>query len=70
MRWLEEGGPKVEPPIRRGFGQMVIGRMTESAVDGKVEVEYRESGLSWKLSAPVGGTLERGRTVSSASNEN
>ncbi len=61
MRWLEEGGPKVELPTRRGFGQTVIGRMAESAVDGTVEVEYRESGLSWQLSAPVAGTIERER---------
>jgi two-component sensor histidine kinase len=61
MRWLEEGGPKVAPPSRRGFGQMVIGRMAELAVDGAVEVEYRESGLSWKLSAPVAGSIEGGR---------
>jgi two-component system CheB/CheR fusion protein len=68
MRWLEEGGPEVAPPSRRGFGQMVIGRMVESAVDGTVEVEYRESGLSWKLSAPVAGTIERGRPEPSESN--
>ncbi len=66
MRWLEEGGPKVEPPSRRGFGQIVIGRMAESAVDGTVEVEYRESGLSWKLSAPVTGTIESGQSYASA----
>jgi two-component sensor histidine kinase/PAS domain-containing protein len=68
MRWLEEGGPEVAPPSRRGFGQMVLGRMVESAVDGTVEVEYRESGLSWKLSAPVAGTIERGRPEPSESN--
>jgi two-component sensor histidine kinase len=62
MRWLEEGGPKVETPTRRGFGQMVIGRMVESAVDGTVELDYRESGLSWKLSAPIADTLERERS--------
>jgi chemotaxis methyl-accepting protein methylase/two-component sensor histidine kinase len=66
MRWLEEGGPKVEPPSRRGFGQIVIGRMAESAVDGTVEVEYRETGLSWKLSAPVTGTIESGQSYASA----
>ena len=68
MRWLEEGGPKVAPPSRRGFGQIVIGRMVESAVDGTVEVDYRESGLSWKLGAPVAGTIERGRPEPSESN--
>ncbi len=68
MRWLEEGGPKVAPPGRRGFGQMVIGRMVELAVDGAVEVEYRESGLSWKLSEPVAGSIEGGRPELSALN--
>ena len=34
--------------------------------DGTVEVEYRESGLSWNLSAPVTGTIERGRIDASA----
>ena len=58
IRWLEEGGPKVVAPTRRGFGHMVIGRLAESAVDGTVEVDYRESGLSWKLSAPVADTME------------
>ena len=66
MRWLEEGGPKVAPPTHRGFGQMVIGRMVESAVDGTVEVDYRESGLSWKLSAPVADAIEKGRSDVSA----
>jgi two-component sensor histidine kinase len=66
MRWLEEGGPKVVTPSRRGFGQMVIGRMVESSVDGTVEVDYRESGLSWKLSALAAGTIEKGRSDASA----
>jgi two-component sensor histidine kinase len=66
ISWLEEGGPTVAPPTHTGFGQMVIGSMAESAVDGTVELEYRESGLSWKLSAPVPDTLEGGRVASSA----
>lgn len=46
---------------------MVIGRMVESAVDGTVEVDYRESGLSWNLSAPVADTIERKRKDASGS---
>ena len=66
MRWLEEGGPKVTQPTRLGYGQVVIGRMAESAVHGTVEIDYRESGLSWKLSAPIADTMERGRSDASA----
>ena len=67
MSWLEEGGPKVTPPSHKGFGQMVIGQMLEVAVDGTVEFDYRESGLSWKLNAPAAEILEGGRVASSGS---
>jgi PAS domain S-box-containing protein len=66
MSWLEQGGPNVAPPTRKGFGQMVIGRMVEAAVDGRAEMDHQESGFSWKLSAPFAGTLQRGRVMSSA----
>ena len=66
MSWMEEGGPSVAAPIQKGFGQKVIGRMVESAVEGTVEVGYQESGFSWKLSAPVADALE-GRQVPSES---
>ena len=52
MHWLEEGGPEVVAPTRKGFGNRVIERMAEEAVGGKVEIEYRSSGLYWKLTAP------------------
>ena len=61
MRWLEEGGPKVAHPTRKGFGQTVIGRMAEAAVEGTVEINYEENGLSWTLRSPVAETLERRR---------
>ena len=53
MSWLEDGGPKVRTPTRRGFGQVVIGRMAEAAVNGHADTVFREDGLSWKLSAPA-----------------
>ena len=60
ISWLETAGPSVAPPKRRGFGQMVIGRMVEAAVDGTAAIDYQESGVSWTLSAPVADTLEKG----------
>jgi two-component sensor histidine kinase len=60
MSWSEEGGPPVAAPTRKGFGQMVIGRMVEAAVDGASEIDYRESGFSWRLRAPFAGTLQKG----------
>ena len=66
ISWLEEGGPTVAAPTRTGFGQMVIGSMAEAAVHGTAETDYRESGFSWKLSAPVADALEGGRVASFA----
>ena len=60
ISWLETAGPSVAPPKCRGFGQMVIGRMVEAAVDGTAAIDYQESGVSWTLSAPVADTLEKG----------
>ena len=58
MRWNEENGPKVSVPNQKGFGSLVTGRMVELALGGKVEIEFLEGGLSWKLSAPVAEVLE------------
>ena len=58
MQWVEERGPKVSAPIRRGFGSLVMGPIVESALGGKVEIDFLESGLTWKLSAPVADGVE------------
>ena len=58
MRWLEENGPDVVPPTRSGFGQIVMVRMVEHAVDGTVDLAYERTGLSWRLTAPLAGVQE------------
>jgi PAS domain S-box-containing protein len=57
--WLESGGPRVVAPTRQGFGQKVIGRMVEAAVNGKAKIDYAESGFRWSLTAPVADTMEK-----------
>jgi PAS domain S-box-containing protein len=57
MSWVEDGGPKVAVPTRKGFGQIVIGRMAEAAVQGVAEMVFHERGVSWNLSAPAGNAL-------------
>ena len=68
MSWSEDGGPSVASPTHKGFGQTVIGRMVEAAVDGTAEIDYRESGFSWKLGALVVNTMETDTQKVSASN--
>lgn len=49
LSWKESGGPRVEPPQRKGFGQVVIERMVSRALDGAVDIRYDPEGLSWRL---------------------
>ena len=58
--WVERGGPPVSPPAHEGFGSRVIGRATEAAFDGQVELEYAPAGLRWAVTAPAAGVLARG----------
>jgi PAS domain S-box-containing protein len=57
MSWLEYGGPKVSAPTRSGFGQIVIGRMAEAAVQGVTQINYDEIGVSWNLSTSLANVL-------------
>jgi len=63
MSWVEEGGPKVVQPTRKGFGGIVLGRLVEASVDGVAQVTYRESGLTWNLQAPIKNTYEATRVA-------
>ncbi len=59
IQWREEDGPQVAPPVKSGFGQTVIGRIAEQAVDGTVDLDFRSSGLRWQLTAPLERVMER-----------
>ena len=40
LNWIEQGGPPVSPPSRKGFGHVVIGEMVERSLNGKVAMEF------------------------------
>lgn len=52
LNWQELGGPPVTAPKRKGFGHVVMKRMIEQAVRGKVELIFAPGGLRWSLKAP------------------
>ncbi len=58
IRWSEEGGPPVIAPSRKGFGYLVIGQLAESSVRGKVDLDFRDTGLTWQLRALAVDILE------------
>jgi two-component sensor histidine kinase len=57
MSWTERDGPAVSPPQRRGFGTIVIKEMAESSLEGKVDLDYAPSGLTWRLTCPAANAL-------------
>jgi PAS domain S-box-containing protein len=55
--WVERDGPPVSPPERRGFGTVVMKEMTERSLDGKVDLEYAPSGVTWRLTCSAANAL-------------
>jgi PAS domain S-box-containing protein len=53
LNWIEQGGPPVSAPSRKGFGHVVIGEMVERSLGGKVAVEFAAEGLKWRVSIPA-----------------
>jgi PAS domain S-box-containing protein len=62
ISWTEREGPPLSAPKRRGFGTIVMETMAERSVDGKVDLEYAPSGLTWRLTCPAANALEPLRT--------
>jgi PAS domain S-box-containing protein len=52
LRWIENGGPSVIVPTRRGFGTRVIGKMAEQA-KGEVLFDWRPEGLACEVSVDI-----------------
>lgn len=62
LSWIEHGGPAVAPPSRRGYGSTVIKDMVELSLEGKVQLDYATSGLSWRLICPAQKILDDAAT--------
>ena len=53
MFWTERGGPRVEPPQRKGFGRRVVEQMVAQSLGGDVDLRFEPEGLVWRLEAPL-----------------
>ncbi len=60
IEWIERDGPRVTPPKRRGFGTTIISAMAQASVDGEVELDYRQSGVTWRLRCAAGKVMSAG----------
>lgn len=55
VRWREVGGPKVQAPLRQGFGTRLIERSTAHELGGEARLEFLEEGLRCELIFPWAG---------------
>ena len=53
VRWIESGGPAVEPPTRSGFGQTLISRSLNRGNGGGATVDFKPSGLVCEMRLPL-----------------
>ncbi len=55
LTWRESGGPPVRPPSRTGFGSMMIKEILPAEIDGKVSIDYPDTGLICTMTGVVAG---------------
>ena len=53
IRWSETGGPPVRPPVRSGFGRLLLERALASDLGGDVQLDFDEAGLKCAVAIPL-----------------
>ncbi len=53
LHWKESGGPEVDTPTRKGFGELLVRRIAPRDMAGKSEVRYDPAGFEYELEAPL-----------------
>jgi two-component system, chemotaxis family, sensor kinase Cph1 len=53
IRWVESGGPPVQPPSHRGFGLQLIERSLAYELEGASRMEFHAAGLRCELRIPL-----------------
>jgi two-component sensor histidine kinase len=51
FKWRESGGPKVTPPVRRGFGSRLIEQSLARDLEGKVVLNFNPDGVVCAIEA-------------------
>jgi len=58
FKWEERGGPLVSPPLRSGFGTLLMKRAFAD-VEGQSRLVHAPEGLRFRIDAPMSGRLGR-----------
>ena len=53
MEWSETGGPRVDPPSRRGFGSSLIEQSIRRELGGTFHKDFHPDGLTCTILLPL-----------------
>jgi two-component system CheB/CheR fusion protein len=53
FEWREKGGPRIEPPKRKGFGTELLEKTLAFELKGKTMLTYNASGLHCTIAIPL-----------------
>lgn len=67
LHWKESGGPPVEAPARKGFGELLVRRIAPRDMAGKSEVRYDPAGFEYELEAPLRELIDTKSAAASVS---
>jgi PAS domain S-box-containing protein len=59
LTWEERDGPPVVAPDHKGFGHMVMDRITGPALGGQSKITFAPHGITWQLDVPVADVIRR-----------
>ena len=63
LAWVEAGGPPVKKPSKKGFGSRLIQNGLATELNGKVDIDYRPTGLVCIIAAPLRSIGQIGPSV-------
>ena len=53
LHWVEQNGPSVTEPVKRGFGSTLIERALSHDLNGNAQIEFRAEGVRATVRAPL-----------------
>jgi PAS domain S-box-containing protein len=56
LNWVEQGGPLVTPPARKGFGTTLLDKVTGRELGGEVRIEHASAGVRAVITAGPSAT--------------
>jgi PAS domain S-box-containing protein len=65
IAWVESDGPPVRTPTRLGFGSQLLSRLISQQMNGRISIDYEQTGLRATIEVPLAIPRPLPRTIGS-----